>query len=305
MRSVSLSGLTAALALTLGLSATAQADAAPEPYVRIEHGETQQDAGLQTAVAHFRHPDKDVEVVLYGVVHIADADYYARVQRDLDSYDVVLYEGVAPGKTKPTEADKSLGEMQKVMGEMLGLTFQKDGIDYTRPNLVHADMDMDRLKELMGGKTINPLGQVMSGDQMKTMLPMLKMMGKFGAMLMKNNPAMQDSLKLKMASQMGNADMSGALGEQATQAILYERNKVVIDKLREQLEVTTHGRIAIFYGAAHNPDLEEHLAGMGFERASKRWMTAWKIGNGVGDDQPAVEAEPAPEQPAEEGPRWF
>jgi len=306
MRRAPLSALTAALALTLGLAVTAEANAAPDSYVRLAEGAAAGDAGLQTAVAHFRHPEKDVEIVLYGVVHIADADYYARVQRDLDSYDVVLYEGVAPGSTAPTEEDKSLGEMQKVMGEMLGLTFQKDGIDYTRPNLVHADMNMDQLKEAMGGSTINPLGQVMSKEQMKTMLPMLKMAGRFGAMLMKSNPAMRDNFKLMMAKQLGNADLSNALGEKATQAILIERNKVVMEKLAAQLEVTRSGRIAIFYGAAHNPDFEERLAALGFERASKRWMTAWKIGAGVEDGAPA-EAAPAPRahEDEESGPRWF
>src|SRR5690606_21493071 len=100
-----LSALTA-LALTLSLSAglsPALAQSEPESYVRFKQGKSQRDAGLQTAVAHFRHPERNVEIVLYGVVHIADADYYARVQRDLDSYDVVLYEGVAPGKEEPTD----------------------------------------------------------------------------------------------------------------------------------------------------------------------------------------------------------
>ncbi len=299
-----------ALALALGL-APASALAAPESYVRFAQGETPRDAGLQTAVAHFRHPSKDVEIVLYGVVHIADADYYARVQRDLDSYDVVLYEGVAPGKEAPTAEDKSLGELQKVMGEMLGLTFQKDGIDYTRPNLVHADMNMDQLKEAMGGSTINPLGQVMSQDQLRAMAPMLKMAGQLGAMLMKANPAMQDNFKMMMGKQLGNADLSNALGEKATQAILVERNKVVMSVLAKQLETTTSGTIAIFYGAAHNPDFEERLGALGFEQTSKRWMTAWKIGAGLPGDAeepvaPAPRAEPkAKPEPAPTGPRWF
>ena len=52
------------------------------------------------------------------------------------------------------------------------------------------------------------------------------------------------------------------------------------------------GTIAIFYGAAHNPDLEERLNAIGYTRTSKRWMTAWKIGNGVGADTPALARTP-------------
>ena len=36
--------------------------------------------------------------------------------------------------------------------------------------------------------------------------------------------------------------------------------------------------LAIFYGAAHLPDLEERMVEkMGFERKATRWVTAWKL----------------------------
>jgi hypothetical protein len=236
-------------------------------------------------VAHFRAPDKDVEIVLYGVVHIADGEYYARVQQDLDSYGVVLWEGVAPGKEAPTDADKGLGELQGAMGEMLGLTFQKDGIDYTRKNLVHADMNMDQ--------------------------PFLKMIASLGKALMQGNPAMQNQLKMQMGRQLGSADsnqLAQGLGKKAADVILYERNKVALDVLKKQLETTKDGTIAIFYGAAHMPDLEAKLGEMGFARTSKRWMTAWKIGEGMGEDEAAAPGAPtqtpAP-TPQPKGPRWF
>lgn len=295
-----------ALALLLGLGASAQAQ---ESYVRFTKGDGQRDAALQTAVAHFRHPSKDVEIILYGVVHIADLDYYGRVQRDLDSYSTVLYEGVAPGKTAPTEEDKSLGEMQMMMGDMLGLTFQKDGIDYTRSNLVHADMNMDQLKERLGGDTINPMGNVMGKDQMKKMMPMMKMFGQMGKALMANNPQMQDQFKLMMGSQMAGSKLEQGLGQKMTEVILVDRNKVVMEVLARQLEQQKSGTIAIFYGAAHHVDFEQRLTALGYERVSKRWMTAWKIGNGVGEDEAPVPSNgtsrPEPVPAAPEGPRWF
>jgi hypothetical protein len=292
-------------ALALLLAFGAPAFAGPDSYVRFE--QQGQDAALQTAVAHFSHPDKQVEIVLYGVVHIADKAYYDAVQRDLDSYDVVLYEGVAPGKTAPTEADKGLGEMQKAMGELLGLTFQKDGINYTRKNLVHADMNMDQLKEAMGGKTINPMGQMVSPEQLKQMGPMLKSLAQLG----KASPGMQRMFKTMMAKQLGNANLNNALGAKATQVILIERNKVVMKVLADQLKKTTKGRIAIFYGAAHNPDFEQRFAKMGWSRTSKRWMSAWTIGNGIqSGDEPAPSKtqdrrEPAPAVKPKSGARWF
>ena len=302
------------LALVFGVGAAS----AQEAYVRIQDGDRQGDAALQCAVAHFSHPDSDVEIVLYGVVHIADAEYYGRVQGDLDSYTTVLYEGVAPGEnqTEPDEDMAALGDMQQIFGDMLGLTFQKDGIDYTRTNLRHADMTIDQLQEALGGGSINPMGGVMSQEQMRQMGPMLRMAAQFGKMMMENNPQMRDSLKLQLANQLGNADLGEALGGDMERVILYERNAVVMDVLADQLTSQTEGQVAIFYGAAHMPDFETRLGELGWSLTSKRWMSAWQIGGGVADDEggsapvetpatPTPTPTPQREDEGEDGPRWF
>jgi hypothetical protein len=309
-----------ALGILLGTGPVLAQDATAtraEPYVRfVEADGSQGDGALQTAVATFRAPGRDQTIILYGVVHIAESEFYGRVQRDLDSYDTVLYEGVSPGKEAPTEADRSLSELQKAMGEMLGLTFQKDGIDYTRRNLVHADMNMDELKARMGGGTINPLGQFLSPDQMKSMAPFMRMFATFGKTLMQANPHMRDQLKLQMGRQLANQTMDalgGQMGEKMTQVILLDRNQVCFDVLQHQLETQHDGTIAIFYGAAHMPDMQRRLEAIGFQLQSKRWMSAWTMGHGVADDwtppaggdAPATPAPaPAPAVP-NDGRRWF
>jgi hypothetical protein len=275
------SSILATLALVLGLGTSASAQ---EAYVRIAEGDAPGDAALQCAVGHFRHADSDVEVILYGVVHVAEYDYYAAVQRDLDSYTSVLYEGVSPGESEPTESDRALGDLQQLMGDMLGLQFQKDGIDYTRSNLIHADMTMDELKERLGGGSVNPMGQFMSEEQLERMAPMLRMAANFGKMLMEQNPEMRDNLKMQFAQQLGNADMNNAMGEQMTQVILIDRNEVCFNVLQEQLQRQDSGTIAIFYGAAHMPNLESRLNEIGFNLTTKRWMSAWQIGEGVPSD---------------------
>jgi hypothetical protein len=35
--------------------------------------------------------------------------------------------------------------------------------------------------------------------------------------------------------------------------------------------------LAVFYGAAHLPDLEKRLRGVGFGRMAERWLTAWDL----------------------------
>ena len=92
--------LSTTLAATLTLILGASSAFAGESYVRLQQDPNDSNkAGLQTAVGTFTHPSKPgLEIILYGVVHIADMDYYKAIQRDLDSYDKVLFEGVAPGK---------------------------------------------------------------------------------------------------------------------------------------------------------------------------------------------------------------
>jgi hypothetical protein len=289
----------ASLSLLLGLAGSASAQ---EAYVRS------QDEALQVAVGHFHAENSDVEVILYGVVHVAESDYYATVQEDLSSYTTVLYEGVgpAPGEepVELTEAEKAMGDMQGLLGELLGLTFQKDGIDYTQPNLVHADMSMTELRERLGGGSVNPMGQMMSEDQLEQMAPMLRMAAEFGKMMMESNPGMRQSLKLQMAGQLTGGDAAQQLSPEMTQVILIDRNEVAFNVLREQLQTQTDGTIAIFYGAAHMPDLEERLAEIGFELSDKRWLNAWDLSEGGPAVAPAP-ADEAPEAAPADGSRWF
>ncbi|MBL4845166.1 MAG: hypothetical protein JKY65_06555 [Planctomycetes bacterium] len=290
------------LLLVLTLLAGMHGAFGEESYVRYSQSPTSsRDAALQTAVGHFSHPDHPgLEIVLYGVVHVGDLDYYKSVQKDLDSYTTVLYEMVLPGKNyKPTEDDRLFKEMQDGMGKMLGLTSQKV-IDYTRKNLVHADLTMDEVKKAMGGESFSPMGGMVDKSQLRQMLPMMKSMQQLGA-------GMQDNLKRMMARQLATAGtkaMPGKMGK----VILFDRNDAVMKVLSKQLNKTTKGEIAVFYGAAHHPDFEVRLAKLGWTKQSMRWMTAWKIGAGLEaeagktQEPTAPKATPAPAKPKA---RWF
>jgi hypothetical protein len=269
------------LLLMITLFASCNLALAGDSFVRYAtNPDSPQDAALQTAVGHFSHPDHPgLEIVLYGVVHIADRAYYASVQKDLDSYTKVLYEMVIPGKDyKPSADDKMFAELQAGMGKMLGLTSQKV-INYKSKNLVHADMTMSQVKKALGGESLNPMGGMVNKDQLRQMLPMLKAMGNMGGMGAR--------LKTMMAQKLASAGTSGLPGKMG-KVILNDRNEVVMKVLDKQLKETKTGKIAIFYGAAHHPDFVDRLARLGWSQNSKRWMTAWKIGQGPGTpDAPA------------------
>jgi len=284
------------LLLSFGLPAYAQNI---DDHIRYREGRTTADGELQIAVTEYRNSEGRA-VTLYGVVHIADDAYYREVQRDLDRFDAVLYEGVGPqpGQERPQQPPPGaidLSLIQRLFADGLGFQFQKDGINYTRENLVHADMSMEELQEALGGKSISPLEQYVprqeggEGFDLRNITPLLEEAGQFLQRLADSSPEirriltqLQDRLKLQMAQQLVNADLSTMMDPNVYRVIVTERNKIVIETLRMHLRQNPdHSNIAIFYGAAHMPDLEQRLERLGFAETSKRWMGAWRIGNGA------------------------
>src|SRR5690606_38591184 len=120
-----LASMLAIFGLAIGLTVPSYGDDATA-FTRFKDSADEGSGALQIAQASYRHPKKDVEIVLYGVVHIADKAYFEAVQKDLDNYTIVLWEGVKPGK-KPMKDNGpgGIGEMQQVLCDVLGLTFQK------------------------------------------------------------------------------------------------------------------------------------------------------------------------------------
>lgn len=270
-------------------------------FIRFRKGNGPTAGALEIAQATYRSADGSNEVILYGVVHIADAGYYAIVQKDLDSYDAVLYEGVKPDKNfKPDPKMAGIGDLQKTMGELLGLTFQKDGINYKAKNLVHADMTASELKKAAGGDISKALpgAGMFSGEMMKNIGPMLKMGAKFLKTMFDGNPQMRDSMKMRFAQQLGGKDAMAAMGGDVQRILIVERNKVAMKVLRRELKARKGQSLALFYGAAHLKDFHERLATMGYKQTSKSWKAAWTVGTGAeGQNPPAgaqAEATPAP-----------
>lgn len=274
-----------ALLLTLGLAGAAEAQ-----HIRFVPGQTEQDGELQIAVTEYATPDGR-RITLYGVVHIADPSYYEQVQRDLDQFDIVLYEGVKNGTTVNPET-RLLNLVQKGMGKLLGLVFQKDGIDYTRPNLVHADIGADELQESLQGQPLTPLGNLPE-DTQQQITPLLEAVGPLLEQFLGQMEGLQGSLKAKMAQQISGADFHTMMSPEMYQSIVVQRNQIVMDVMAEQHEnQPAKTNIAIFYGAGHMDDFVERFEALGFQQTSQRWMTAWRIGNGASEQPAQPEAQP-------------
>lgn len=274
--------LAAFLVLGLATSVLAQGKDSSE-FIRYKSDGPE--SGLQVAVTDY--VCSGTTVSLFGVVHIADPDYYKKVQASLDTYDSVLYEGVGGDKQKMIEQKKkpsALSTLQHLAGDVLGLDFQLDDIDYTRKNLVHADVEsMDELKEKMDGESVTPMGQYVKEEQLEFLKPILDVAGPLVKQLLKTQPKWQNDIKSKLAQSLSNSDVNAQLSPKMFKAIVLDRNEIVINVLKDQLKNHPEKRnIAIFFGAAHMSDLQKRLNTIGYTQKSKKWLLAWKI---ISDDE--------------------
>lgn len=246
--------------------------------------------GLEVAVTHFVHPQGGPRVDLVGTVHIADPAFYREVQRVLEAAEVVLYEGVKPRDASAAEFEKAQAEpnpvrdLQQKMATWFGLAFQLDGIAYTRPHFVHADLTAEEFLEASGGDAKSAgaaAGGLMGNVEMVRSL--MKLAGPLIDMLMgkeERSGPLRGMLKKQFARALGSVDLEKAMGQlspDAAELLLTRRNAVVIERLREQ-RAKARGAIAILYGAGHLPALERAITGeLGYRRAGARWLRAWAV----------------------------
>lgn len=128
---------------------------------------------LQTAVVTYRKQlqlpwsilQPQYQVDLVAAVHLADKEYFASFQRELASYDRVLYEMVADKDPQQTNENPNLrwmppkrmpgvrsrrfgivGIIQRLMAQILRLDFQLECLDYRMANWYHADLDYHTFK---------------------------------------------------------------------------------------------------------------------------------------------------------------
>jgi hypothetical protein len=269
------------------------ADASTE-FVRIAEDDQNRPTALQLAVVRYVAADArlGLSVDLVGAVHIGDAAYYARLNELFESYDVLLYELVAPADAMVTQRVARrkglLSTTQVGLTRLLDLSFQLDEINYDRENFVHADLSPSELKQSMEqrGESLYVyfwrLFYASVDNYAKDPLgwnDMQKISGVLSA-------GQDDSLKTLIAYEMTDmGQIQDVLGEDSGSSVIGARNQRAIDVLQREIAAGAK-RIGIFYGVAHMPDLEERLldqVGLVYEETS--WVDAWLLGSAPATDQ--------------------
>jgi hypothetical protein len=284
--------LIAILIVLFGCSAGLYAEPATQPsvpeqfmrFVDDGHGGGE----LQTAVVRFQNQAGQT-VDLVAAVHIGEKSYYDRLNQDFKLYNAVLYELVSTKDAAPPtpqqvdQSDNPITEFQRLLKDTLALDFQLDDIDYTAPNFVHADLDKDTF-ERMQAERGESFQQIMLNGLVHAMTDPAAMSRNMSddesladLVNVLTKPDMERQIKVVLARQMGNLDMAAmGLDGPNGSVIVTERNKAALKVLSDTLAANKK-MVAIFYGAAHLPDMSKRLEAMGFTPTSTRWNDAWDL----------------------------
>lgn len=281
----------------------AQADetkSAAGKFLRLSRNEDDELISMDTAIVRYVSTDPSLpglSVDLVGVIHIGEREYYEELNKELEKYDVVLYEMVAPEGTKIEKGEprsaNPISVLQGGMKSILDLELQVDHIDYQKDHFVHADMTPEGFSKSMEERGENMLtmffrilGQSIA--QQAKMQARQQSNSRLGRGPRRTNDldmllAMFDRnrshvLKQLMAEQF--EDLEGAMnlfnGPDGS-TIITERNKVALRALQEQIDGGKR-KLAVFYGAGHMPDMEKRMLGdLPLRRDSQRWLIAWRL----------------------------
>jgi hypothetical protein len=273
--------------------AEAKKPATPK-YLRIRRNDKGEPIALETAVVRFvPAAGGELTVDLIGAVHVGDATYYKQLNRQMEQYDVLLYELVAePGTRIPKggrKDDSAFTVIHKIMKFVLDLESQTEKIDYTKKNFVHADLSPKQMAEAIkergdDGITI-ALGVAadMLRQQNLQAQQEAKKDGKKDAKSAEPDldiTSILDAdgaarLKRVMAEQFERAEEG--LGPTLNNILIADRNKACLKVFQQEL-AKGKKKIGIFYGAAHMPDFEKRLKEeFGLKRQNEQWLEAWDL----------------------------
>jgi len=256
-------------------------------FLRVARDRRGRPTALESAiVSYVRHDGvrKPLRVDLVGAVHVAEQRYFEELNRLFRTYDVVLYELVAPERTRPQRGDGDTGNnligfLQGGMSSILELKFQLNEIDYEQENFVHADMSPEEMRTSMADRGESPL-QMFFELMGQSMAIQRKDPGRTTdadlilALLSKDRAIRLRRILAEQMDSMGGVELFGGPNGST---IITGRNQKALDVLKDQID-QGKGNIAIFYGAAHLPDMHRRLLDkFQMKKTDQRWLAAWNL----------------------------
>ncbi len=274
-----------------GADSSAAKPDSKEQYLRVVRDENDDPVLLETAVRRFvpSNGQAGPTVDLISCIHIGDRAYYQELNRLFANYDVVLYEMVKPegtvvAKDNDGSRNKLLALVQRVLPSMLGLELQTDVIDYNKDNMVHADLSSEQLRKAMQqgdedetaffNRVLSEVIQRLQTESDDTPGPRSR---EIDAMALLDGSTGPVQLRQMIADKLDEMGIDVIMGPTLDRLLIRDRNEVALAALDNQIADGAK-KVAIFYGAAHMPSMQQQLVRDFKLRESKtEWITAWDI----------------------------
>lgn len=242
----------------------------------------------------------DRSVDLVSAVHVADARHYEELNRRLGTYDAVLYELVSDPDVRPYPGMEQPGGPMAMVKSMLKtgleLTYQVEQIDYRPEHFVHADLtqegfldEMDRRGETFLSMVFSMMSQSQRGvaDRYDDLTrEEMDALPETDFVTAAQTGYLHHELRKLVASQLAEVEQVLVGEDQDGSTLLEGRNAKCMEVLDGQLQAGKK-RLAIYYGAAHMPDMLARLRARGFTPKSEAWLVAWDLRKRKDGEPPA------------------
>ncbi|HRJ11254.1 MAG TPA: hypothetical protein PLP58_21915 [Prosthecobacter sp.] len=256
--------------------------------------EDENEASLQTVLATYERAD-GVRAALAGAVHIADKAYFDDLNERFKKYDAVLYEMVGGPypKKKAARAQEAadghheegdggrlqwVGQMQEMMRKMLELEGQMACVNYGAPNFIHADMTTEGFFQSQEEKQETFLTLWLKSIQAQNSRVDARPrtgMAELLRILMSGDSATE--MKRVIGREFDSVEeiLAGVEAGGGT-TLIGERNRHALEVLDREIAAGKKN-LAVFYGAAHLPDMEKRLLERGFKLIRVEHLKAWLL----------------------------
>ena len=251
--------------------------------------------GLQTAVVVYSKPDQDQEVVLVGMIHVAEERFFRTVLTMLDAVEslggAVVYEGV--GRPTPeqmaglTQEEAAVFRMfeqmfnaQRAMAKSAGLVYQKDALPL-KDSWINADVPLlETVRQMLKRNLVKYMFGMLHGTEVRLLVKDdLDPMAEFVADVLFRNVHLMSLLYLPVFLLPKVRNMK--------RLILDERNVAGFQGIMEALKC--HDQVISTWGAAHLSGIGKMLEQEGFAVTGTTWNTVYRYRNfGLADLREAM-----------------
>lgn len=233
-------------------------------------------------------------ILLVGVVHVAEAQYFKEIEGILQRCEIVFYEGIHPKSSNPHSKDIRLGKdplsweieasakveinLEKIREEQLEFAQELDlafqfHILSPQENWVLSDTTSEDFAKSIQDLSHEELS--LDKNPLEEKPNDIRQMGPDSA----NSIQAKYFIRRKLAEEITTSSQkinNNPKYAKVLDALVKKRNSIVLKKLSSYLN--TSSTLGIIYGAAHMPDFLTRLENeWGYRVVGTRWIPAWSL----------------------------